>query len=97
MKKIITGMIASAVVLSMAFPALASTRACDRYEACAVEGCETAACHEHDGVIYRGTCQDGTCSYHSETCGTESGSRSDTTEIMGTMEATAVIDRRDNE
>ena len=33
MKKIITGMIASAVVLSMAFPALASTRACDRYEA----------------------------------------------------------------
>ena len=76
MKTIITGMIASAVVLSMAFPALASTRACDRYEACAVEGCETAACHEHDGVIYRGTCQDGTCSYHSETCGTESGSRS---------------------
>lgn len=75
MKKIVTGILASAVVLSMAFPALASTRVCDRYESCAVEGCETEACHEHYGVIYRGTCQDGTCSYHSENCGPGSGSQ----------------------
>ena len=75
MKKIITGILVSAVVLSMAFQALASTRVCDRYESCGVEGCETEACHEHDGVIYRGTCQNGTCSYHSENCGSGSGSQ----------------------
>ena len=52
MKKIITGILVSAVVLSMAFPALASTRVCDRYESCGVE----AVSYTHLDVYKRQVC-----------------------------------------
>lgn len=73
MKKLMTGILVTGMALSMAFPALATTRPCDDYEACAVKDCNEEACHEHDGHMYRGTCSDGACEYHREDTGRRTG------------------------